>query len=218
MKPRHIPALPRTAWLGRMARGQRPDRNPLRRASDRMETAVLGLLLAAFLAAAPLAAHAAGTCASARFTAEQRTQVSAVHQVRAVLLQAPLSWNADLYGVAPGPVADARWTAPDGHPCTGLIPVPSSSAAAGSTVLVWTDRAGQLADAARPGRGPGGPGRRARGPGPRRRADRRSQSGPLGAGQAQASRLGRGLAGDRPALEPPALGPAFSVTEVLACW
>jgi hypothetical protein len=47
-------------------------RNPLRRASDRMETAVLGLLLAAFLAAAPLAAHAAGTWASARFTAGRR--------------------------------------------------------------------------------------------------------------------------------------------------
>ncbi len=145
MEPRHTPVQPRTTWLGRMARGRRPDRNPLRRASDRVETAVLGLLLAAFLAAAPFAAHAAGTWASARFTAEQRTQVSAVHQVRAVLLQAPLSWNADLYGVAPGPVADARWTAPDGHPCTGLIPVPSSSAAAGSTVLVWTDRVGQLA-------------------------------------------------------------------------
>jgi hypothetical protein len=96
-----------------MARRWRPDRNPLRRPSDRIEAAVLGLLLAAFLAAAPFAAHAAGNWARTRFTAEQRAQVSAVHQVRAILLQAPLNWNAYLYGVALGPVADARWTAPE---------------------------------------------------------------------------------------------------------
>ena len=146
MEPRRAPAPPRTTWLVRMARGRRPDRNPLRRASDRIETAVLGLLLAAFFAAAPFGAHAAGTWARTRFTAEQRAQVSSVQQVRAVLLQAPLNWNGSLYGVGPGAVAEARWTAPDGHRCIGLIPVPSSSAAAGSTTLVWTDQAGRLAD------------------------------------------------------------------------
>jgi len=72
MGPRCAPAAARTTWLGRMARGRRPDRNPLRRASDRIETAVLGLLAAAFLAAAPFAAHVAGHWASARFTAEHR--------------------------------------------------------------------------------------------------------------------------------------------------
>jgi hypothetical protein len=68
---------------------------------------VLGLLLAAFFAAAPFAAHAAGNWARARFTAEHSAQVSAVHQVHAVLPQAPLNLNDYLYGVALGPVADA---------------------------------------------------------------------------------------------------------------
>jgi hypothetical protein len=50
----------RTSWLARLLRGRRLDRNPLRRGSDRAETVVLGVLLAAFLAAAPFAAQAAG--------------------------------------------------------------------------------------------------------------------------------------------------------------
>ena len=52
---------PRNSWLGRLLRGRRLDRNPLRRRSDRAETAVLGVLLAAFLAGAPFAAQAAGS-------------------------------------------------------------------------------------------------------------------------------------------------------------
>ena len=40
----------RVTRLGRFARGVRPDRNPLRRSSDRLETAVLALLVIAFLA------------------------------------------------------------------------------------------------------------------------------------------------------------------------
>jgi len=54
---------PRTYWLGRVLRGRRLDRNPLRRRSDRVETTVLGLLLAAFLAGAPFVTHAAGSWA-----------------------------------------------------------------------------------------------------------------------------------------------------------
>ena len=50
-----------TSWLARLLRGRRLDRNLLRRRSDRAETIVLGALLAGFLAAAPFAAHAAGT-------------------------------------------------------------------------------------------------------------------------------------------------------------
>jgi hypothetical protein len=39
-----------TCWLVRLLRGLRPDRNPLRRRSDRAEAVVLAALLAAFLA------------------------------------------------------------------------------------------------------------------------------------------------------------------------
>ena len=52
---------PSSSWLGRLLRGRRLDRNPLRRGSDRVETAIAGVLLAAFLAGAPFAAHAAGS-------------------------------------------------------------------------------------------------------------------------------------------------------------
>jgi hypothetical protein len=46
---------PRTYWLGRVLRGRRLDRNPLRRGSDRVETAVLGALLAETAAAGSVA-------------------------------------------------------------------------------------------------------------------------------------------------------------------
>ena len=51
----------RTSWLARLLHGRRLDRNPLRRRSYRVETIMLGTLLAGFRAAAPFAAHAAGT-------------------------------------------------------------------------------------------------------------------------------------------------------------
>ena len=133
-----------TCWLGRVLRGLRLDRNPLRRGSDRAETVVLGVLLAVFLAGAPLAAHAAGSWIYTVSAREAQAQQAARHQVAATLLQtaAPPSL-ADAGGVAP--YVDARWRAPDGQPRTGKLFVPVG-AAAGSTVLVWTDQAGQLTD------------------------------------------------------------------------
>ena len=133
---------PRTYWLGRVLRGRRLDRNPLRRRSDRVETAVLGLLLAAFLAGAPFAAHAAGSWAYATSAREAQAQRASLHQVPATLLKAAPAWN----GYASGggvPEVDARWRAADGQVRTGEVFVPAG-AAAGSTVLVWTNQAGQL--------------------------------------------------------------------------
>ena len=131
---------PRTYWLGRVLRGRRLDRNPLRRRSDRVETAVLGVLLAIFLAAAPFAAHAAGSWAWATFAREAQAQQAKVHQVPATLLAAAPIWTST---TAPDVVA--RWRAPDGQARTGEVFVPAG-AAAGSTILVWINRAGQLAD------------------------------------------------------------------------
>jgi hypothetical protein len=51
---------PRVTRLGRFVRRWRFDRNPLRRATDRAETAVLAVLMAAFLIGAPAAALATG--------------------------------------------------------------------------------------------------------------------------------------------------------------
>jgi hypothetical protein len=128
---------PRSTRLGRWWRGWRPDRNPLRRRSDRAETLILGVLVAACLAGAPLAAHAAASWTYATSAREAQAQQTALHQVSATLLEPaqPLgAYNAE---------ANARWRAPDGHMVTAQVPV-SIAATAGSTVMVWTDQAGQL--------------------------------------------------------------------------
>jgi hypothetical protein len=134
---------PRTYWLGRLLRGRRLDRNPLRRRSDRAETAMLGVLLATFLAAAPFAAHAAGSWAYAVSAREAQAQQAVLRHVPATLLQAAPAWSAD--GSAVAPDVSARWRAPDGQVRTGEVFVPGG-AAAGSTVLVWINQAGQLTD------------------------------------------------------------------------
>jgi hypothetical protein len=133
--------IPRSTWAGRLLRGRRPDRNPLRRGSDRAETAVLGVLLAAFLAAAPFAAHAAGSWVYATSAREAQAQQAALHQVRATLLQAasPLDFAEG------GTEVQARWKAPDGQILTGEVFV-ASTAPVGSTVTVWVNQAGQLTD------------------------------------------------------------------------
>lgn len=133
------PRSPRSTGLGRLLRGRRFDRNALRRGSDRAETAVLGVLLAAFLAGAPFAAHTAGSWTYAAATREAQVQQASLHQVPATLLQAGQPWTIIGYGSE----AQARWRAPDGQERTGQVMVPGI-AAAGSTVTIWTDQTGRL--------------------------------------------------------------------------
>ena len=132
---------PGGTWLGRLTRGLRLDRNPLRRGSDRAETAMLGVLVAAFLVGAPFAAHAAGSWTYATYIREAQAQRAALHQVPATLLQAATPWSISEGGAE----AQARWKAPDGQTRTGQVFV-SSVAPAGGTVWVWTNQAGQLTD------------------------------------------------------------------------
>jgi hypothetical protein len=135
-----------TCWLARLVRGRRLDRNPLRRGCDRAETVVLGVLLAAFLAAAPFVAHAAGSWAYALSAREAQAQRTALRQVPATLTQAS-SQPAFYLGTGTVPFGvGARWRAPDGQVRTGELFVPAGTAA-GTTVPVWVDRAGRLARA-----------------------------------------------------------------------
>lgn len=143
MRLRRRPGKPRSTWLGRLARGWRPDRNPLRRRSDRVETAVMGVLVAAFAVGAPFAWHAAGSWTYAASAREQHAQSAAWREVPATLLQAAPSWSGDANAPGTAPEVKARWKAPDGRACTGLVYAPSSGAA-GSTVMVWVNQAGQL--------------------------------------------------------------------------
>lgn len=130
----------RVTRLGRFVRGLRPDRNPLRRSSDRVETVVLTLLVIAFLAAAPFIALASGSWAFARAHQAQVEQQASSYRVSALVLkvEAPSGAYVD-------PSAQARWTAHDGKVVTGEIPVPFGTMV-GATEQLWTTTDGQLTD------------------------------------------------------------------------
>ena len=129
---------PGATRLSRFVRGQRLDRNPLRRATDRAETIVLTVLVILLLAGGPFAALATGSWTHAMAGRTQLAQEASRRQVTAVVVSvAPpsagdwgLTWQAK-----------ARWRAPDGREVTDEIPVPSSTAV-GATLPVWTDLSG----------------------------------------------------------------------------
>jgi hypothetical protein len=133
------PRPPRGLWL----RAWWPDRNPLRRTSDRVEAAILAAALVVFLAGAPLLAVFAWHWADAAALRVQRHQQSSWHQVNAVLLASPRPIVDIGYGGVTGSEVRARWTAPDGTVRTGQVPAPAS-ARAGSTVRIWVDQSGTL--------------------------------------------------------------------------
>lgn len=130
----------RVTRTGRFVRGRRPDRNPLRRGSDRLETAVLALLVIVFLVAAPFAALASRSWALARAHQAQLAERASSYQVPARVLK--LESLGGAYG---DPSAQARWTAHDGKVVTGDIAVPLG-AAAGTTQWLWTTADGQVTD------------------------------------------------------------------------
>lgn len=136
MRPRRPPKSRR---LARLLRGWRPDRNPLRRGSDRAETAIIALLVAAFLACAPIAWHLAGSWTYQVYERQAQAQRATVHLVPATVLTAAPGWTAS--GADPDVVA--RWVAPDGRLRTGPVFVPEG-AAVGRTVRVWINQAGQV--------------------------------------------------------------------------
>src|SRR5215475_6134447 len=131
--------LNRTSWLARRTRGLWPDRNPLRRATDRAELVVVAGLTAAFLVGSPVAAMTAGHAASA---AGLRAEQTARFKVDATLMQSAPGPFYSPYGSVVIPVP-ARWIAPDGSRHAG--PVDADAAArAGSDVTVWTTKSGKL--------------------------------------------------------------------------
>lgn len=134
-------------WLSRLVHGRRPDRNPLRRRSDRVETYLLGGLLAAGIAGAPFAAQAVGHATYAALLRAEHVEQATRHQVRAELLQRAGN-NATLVNGSELDIripVRARWTAVTGVPRTGQLMVPVGSRP-GTTVTVWTDSSGTLVD------------------------------------------------------------------------
>jgi hypothetical protein len=127
----------RALWL----RGLWPDRNPLRRASDRIEATVVAAALLIFLVGGPLLALAAGHWAGAAALRVERAQQGSWRHVPAVLLANAGSVFGGGYGGVSTAEVKARWTAPDGKVRTGEVQaVPG--ARAGSTVKIWVDGTG----------------------------------------------------------------------------
>lgn len=126
--------------LGRLVRGLRFDRNPLRRTTDRAETAVLTLLVAAFLIGAPVAALATGAWIHGMGRQAELAEEASRRQVTAVVLTvtAPPAGGENLAWQA-----QARWKAPDGPEVTHEIPVPSGTVAR-EKLRLWTDRTGDF--------------------------------------------------------------------------
>jgi hypothetical protein len=135
---------PRSGRLWRAARGRRLDRNPLRRRSDRAETAILAGALVAALAGGPFAALAGGGLAHGLARDAQRTQRATERLVTAVTTQAaPPADTVKPLGLTTYAVA-ARWTVPGGTAGSGQVPV-LMGAPAGTRVRVWSTLDGQIA-------------------------------------------------------------------------
>ena len=131
----------RVTRLGRILRGLRLDGNPVRRTSDRAETAVVAVLVIAFMVGAPVAALAADSWAHTLAHRAEIAQRASCTQATAVTLAAAPGRGPDSSGLETQVLA--RWTAPDGMAATGEVLIPPGSKA-GTTVRVWTTRDGKL--------------------------------------------------------------------------
>jgi hypothetical protein len=127
-------------WLGRFLRGWLPDRNPLRRRTDRLEAAVFAALFVMACAIAPFVAAAASSWENGISQREMHAQQATCREVKATLLD-----DAQERGNYPALTAqaDAMWTAPDGRGVTGVLQVPAG-AVAGRVIWIWTDRSGRV--------------------------------------------------------------------------
>jgi len=139
MRKKHEPAC---GWLSRLLRGRRFDRNPLRRTSDRAETAILAGALIALLAGGPFAAVAGGDFAHNLALATQQRQQATERQVTVVTVESapqPKQLARQAYASVL-----ARWTAPNGKQVADVIPV-SAGTPIGTRELAWATLNGQLA-------------------------------------------------------------------------
>jgi hypothetical protein len=129
-------------WLRRTVRGLRPDRNPLRRTSDRVETCLLAGLFAATAVGAPFAVHAASDAAYGAALRTEHAQLAARHEVRAVLTQVAGSTASD-YTLSTEVPVRVSWTSVTGVKRTGEV-LALAGSAKGSKVTIWTDDQGNL--------------------------------------------------------------------------
>jgi hypothetical protein len=130
-------------WLGRVARGARPDRNPLRRRSDRVEAYIFGGLVVVAAVAAPVGAIRVGDAVHAAAARAAQVQDDTWRQVPAVLLAPPRAPGSG-YSVSGTSPALAQWTALGGRQHTGQVIVPADMLK-GTVTTIWTDQSGNAA-------------------------------------------------------------------------
>ncbi|SHN45129.1 Rv1733c family protein [Cryptosporangium aurantiacum] len=120
--------------------GRQP--NPLRRTSDRVERAVLLLLIWVFVGIGPVLA---GWAAHSTYRTDQRAQEwerRHVFRIQAILAERPRTPDTEPTG-STARVARATWTAPDGTQRAGVVKAGEEDGV-GSRVTIWVDRAGAL--------------------------------------------------------------------------
>jgi hypothetical protein len=129
------------SWPLRAVRGARPDRNPLRRGIDRLETCLLVGLFLAMAAVTPFAAPLAGHASYLSALQARQQQLLDRHQVRAVLTQNVGPVNG--YSLSEFVLTPAEWTSVGGVSRSGEVPAEPGSAK-GTAVTIWTDSDGYL--------------------------------------------------------------------------
>jgi hypothetical protein len=131
-------AVPGRCRLHRAVGRWWPDHNPLRRRADRVEAAVLAVLIAALAMAVPFGALRVGRSVYAEAAAAEQPGRAGWHQVTAVLVADP---------GRPAPPAlvivrlPARWT-DRGIEHRGTVAAVSGTPA-GSKVMTWVDASGR---------------------------------------------------------------------------
>lgn len=129
------------SWPLRTIRGARPDRNPLRRGIDRLETFLFVGLFVAMAVVTPFAAPLAGHASYLSALQARQQQMLDRHQVRATLTQSAGPVNG--YSLSDFVLTPANWTSFTGVSRSGEVPAEPGSAK-GSAVTIWTDRDGYL--------------------------------------------------------------------------
>jgi hypothetical protein len=132
--------------LARLARWLGFDRNPLRRGTDRVETALRLILIILLVLAVPAAAVVAGRWADQRALHRVQAERAVNHLVTAVLLQdTPATGTPNPYTSVPTAWVPARWQPPGQPSRTGEV-LALAGAHKGSTVRTWIGPSGAVTD------------------------------------------------------------------------
>jgi hypothetical protein len=127
-------------WPCRAVRGALPDRNPLRRRTDRLEAYLLASLFVAAAAGAPFAAQAVGRAWYGDAAHTRQVQLAVRHEVTAVLAQRAGAFGE--YTLSSQVPTLASWMSAGGRRAGDVPAVPGSPQ--GTLVNIWTDDNGDL--------------------------------------------------------------------------